>query len=90
LGFFINLDGSFSPLISSNPSACPAVIWLWTNVTQTVNATACDPNFDFQPLIQQGRARVTQFVQAYTCPAGCPFKEFFQDPNVAEHHPMVL
>ena len=80
---FINPDGSSA--WTSTTNNCPRVIMVWSNEHRTVQNENCNPNFNYQPLINAARNRISQFIQGYNCPGGCPFKEFYPTPGVGEH-----
>jgi len=64
---------------------CPLIIMVTANEFATVKADKCDKNYDFSQLEQQAKTRVFNYVQQYQCPAGCPTKEFFQNPSEVEN-----
>lgn len=81
---FLTPDGT--PTWGPMPNKCPMVIVVHANEGQVVAGDVqCNPNFNYQPFIDAARARVAKFIQDYDCPAGCPYKEHYPDPNVATH-----
>jgi hypothetical protein len=83
---FINPDGSAFWSTPLGKKTCPAVIEVWTNVhLRFPDFDRCDENFDFSDMVQTAYDRVAGYIDDYTCPHGCPFKEYYRLPEVAMH-----
>ncbi len=64
---------------------CPIVLEVWTNVNVWDESEESDGAYNYVDLVEKAFERIGKYIDAYTCPDDCRFKEFYREPGVGLH-----